>query len=130
MFAALFASFVEFCVFIAIVVGLYQIFVKDWFRAMRAQWKAESSKASNMDKIAQVKLVSTDPKDIEQFVTNNAQYLSDQMVKRLVERIDSLRTDQIIIADEVLKRRIEELPQPEEEEEEYAETIRSQRTSN
>ncbi len=128
MFAALFASFIEFCIFIVVAVSLYQIFLKDWFRSMRAQWKAESSKASNMDKIAQVKLVSNDPKDIEQFITNNAQYLSDQMVGRLVERIESLRTDRII-ADELLKTRIEELPQPEEEEE-NAETTRSQRTSN
>jgi len=50
------------------------------------------------------------------------------MVKKLVARIESLKVDQVIAGDELLKTRIAEL-QPEEEEQD-AETIRSQRSSN
>ena len=118
MFAALFA-------FIAVVI--YQIFLSDWIAAKRMQWKEARSKTDSINKIAQVKLVSDDAKSIEGFVTNNAQYLSDQMVKKLVARIESIRADNVISADsELLKARIAEL-QPEEEE--YVET-RSQRTGH
>jgi Na+/glutamate symporter len=127
MFAALFASLMEFALFVFAVVVVYQIFLSDWVAARRAQWKEVKGKAASIDKIAQVKLVSGDAKGIEQFVTNNAQYLSDPMVKKLVARIESLQVDQVI-ADDMLKSRIAEL-QPEEEEE-HAQTIRPQRTSN
>lgn len=129
MFAALFASFLELCLFVFGVVVVYQIFLSDYIGHLRAGWKEAKSKNNSVDKIAQVKLVSDDPKGIEQFVTDNAQYLSDQMVKQLVARIESLKVDQVITEDEVLKKRIAALPQPEEEEED-AETIRSQRTRN
>ena len=116
MFAALFASLMEFVLFVFAVVVVYQIFLSDWIAAKRAQWKEAKDKNNSIDKIAQVKLVSDDAKGIEKFVTNNAQYLSDQMVKKLVARIESIRVDGVISADEILKTRIAEL-QPEEEEE-------------
>ncbi len=128
MFVALFASLLEFCLFVAAVVVVYQIFLSDWIAAKRAGWREVRGRAESIDKIAQVKLVSDDAKGIEQFVTNNAQYLSDQMVKKLVARIESLKIDQVIASDEILKKRIEELPQPEEEED--AETARSQRAGH
>lgn len=114
MFAALFASFVEFIFVAFTVVVLYQIFLSDWIAAKREQWKEARSKADSIDKIAQVKLVSDDAKGIEKFVTNNAQYLSDQMVKKLVARIEAIKVDGVISADEILKTRIAEL-EPEEE---------------
>lgn len=129
MFAALFASFLEFCLFVFAVVVVYQIFLSDFVAAKRAQWKLERTKSNSIDKIAQVKLVSDDPKGIEEFVTTNAQYLSEQMVAKLVARIEALRTDQFIMADDILKKRIADLPQSEEGEE-YAETIRSQRAGH
>ena len=116
MFAALFASLMEFVLFVFAVVVVYQIFLSDWIAAKRAQWKEAKDKNNSIDKIAQVKLVSDDAKGIEKFVTNNAQYLSDQMVKKLVARIENIRVDGVISADEILKTRIAEL-QPEEEEE-------------
>jgi hypothetical protein len=128
MFAALFASLMEFALFVFAVVVVYQIFLSDWVAAHRAQWKEVRGKADSIDKIAQVKLVSGDAKGIEEFVTNNAQYLSDPMVKKLVARIESLNVDHVIAEDELLKNRIAKL-QPEEEEE-HAETLRSKRTSN
>lgn len=126
-YAALFSSLMEFVLFVFAVVVVYQIFLSDWVATKRAQWKIDKSKSGSIDKIAQVKLVSDDAKGIEEFVTNNASYLSDQMVKRLVARIESLKVDQVIAEDELLKTRIAEL-QPEEEEQD-AETARSQRTS-
>lgn len=115
MFAALFASFMEFVLFVFAVVVVYQIFLSDWIAAKRVQWKEARNKSDSIDKIAQVKLVSDDAKGIEKFVTNNAQYLSDQMVKKLVARIEAIKVDSVISADEILKTRIAEL-QPEEEE--------------
>ena len=114
MFAALFASFLEFVLFVFAVVVVYQIFLSDWIAAKRVQWKEARSKGDSIDKIAQVKLVSDDAKGIEKFVTNNAQYLSDQMVKKLVARIETIKVDGVISADEILKTRIAEL-EPEEE---------------
>lgn len=113
MFTALFASLMEFALFVFAVVVVYQIFLSDWIAAKRAEWKESREKGNSIDKIAQVKLVSDDAKGIEKFVTNNAQYLSDQMVKKLVARIESIRVDSIISADEILKTRIAEL-EPEE----------------
>jgi len=127
-YAALLSSLLEFAMSVFVVVIVYQIFLSDWVATKRAQWKIDKSKSGSIDKIAQVKLVSDDPKGIEEFVTTNASYLSDQMVKKLVARIESLKVDQVIAGDELLKTRIAEL-QPEEEEQD-AETIRSQRSSN
>lgn len=127
MFATLFASFMEFVLFLFAVVVVYQIFLSDWIADKRAQWKEARNKGDSIDKIAQVKLVSDDAKGIEKFVTNNAQYLSDQMVKKLVARIETIKVDGVISADEILKTRIDEL-QPEEEEENVE--TRSQRSGH
>ena len=128
MFAALFASFLEFVLCVFGVVVVYQIFLSDWVAAKRAEWKEAKERNNSIDKIAQVKLVSDDAKGIETFVTKNAQYLSDQMVKKLVARIEAIKAGEVITADELLKTRIAELPQPEEEED--AEDARPQRASN
>ncbi len=125
MFAALFASFMEFCLFVFAVVVVYQIFLSDWISAKRAQWKEVKGKAASIDKIAQVKLVSDDAKGIEQFVTNNAQYLSDPMVKKLVARIEDIRAGSVISADEILKTRFVEFQSQEEEVPETTEKLRS-----
>lgn len=125
MFAALFMSFLEFCLFVFAVVVVYQIFLSDWIGAKRAQWKEARSKNDSIDKIAQVKLVSDDAKGIEQFVTNNAQYLSDQMVKKLVARIESIRAGDVISADDIMKTRFADLQPQEEEVVETTEKLRS-----
>jgi hypothetical protein len=132
MFAAigaLVSSLLEFLLFIGIVVIIYNTFVSDWWDARRMKMSESKTKLSSIDKIAQVKLVSDDKKDIEQFVTTNAQYLSDPMVKRLVARLEELKVDSVIINDELLKKRIDNLPK-QVEEEEYAEKTRSKRARN
>ena len=133
MFAALFGSFVELLIFVGVSVVIYQIFLSDLIKSMRAQNADRKGKFSNIEKIAKVKMVSEDPKDIEQFITNNATYLSDATVQKLVARIEALHTDNIISADDILKARFEDLEvtkrqQAEAEaeaEEEHAKTLRS-----
>lgn len=129
--AALASSIMELVIFVGIAVVIYQVFLSDWVKAWRAQNAEKHSKYSNLEKIAKVKMVSEDPKDIEQFITNNATYLSDATVQKLVARIEAIHTDKVISADDILKRRFEDLDvkrQQEaeaEEEEEHAKTARS-----
>lgn len=129
--AALASSVMELVIFVGIAVVIYQVFLSDWVKAWRAQNAEKHSKYSNLEKIAKVKMVSEDPKDIEQFITNNATYLSDATVQKLVARIEAIHTDKVISADDILKQRFEDLDtkrQQEaeaEEEEEHAKTARS-----
>lgn len=116
MFAYLFVSFIEILGFVGVSVLLYQIFLSDFIKAKRLEVKNAKSKYDSLDKIAQVKLVSDDRKDIERFITENAQYLSAEMVKKLVERIDMIKNDHIIETDTLLKKKFEELEESEEEE--------------
>lgn|SRR6185369_287018 len=127
MFAYLFSSIIEFLFVVGLAVVVYQVFLSDWVRARRLQVKESQVKFDSIDKIAQVKLVSDDAKDIEDFITKNAQYLSNEVVKRLVDRIEAIKTDQIISADTILKKRIDALEQPIEVEEEPAVVKRASR---
>lgn len=130
MFVALFGSLVELLIFIGVSVVIYQIFLSDWVKSMRAQNADRKGKFSSIEKIAKVKMVSEDSKDIEQFITNNAQYLSDATVQKLVARIEAIHTDRVISADDILKTRFEDLEtkrqqEAEAEEEAHAKTARS-----
>lgn len=115
MLSSLFGSVVEVLITIGLLVVAYQVFLSDWFSEKRQQAKESQTQHDSVDKIAQVKIVSDDPKDIEKFITSNAEYLSNEMVGRLVERIEAIKTDQVISADSLLKKRIDDLAQPEEE---------------
>jgi hypothetical protein len=130
--AALASSVIELVIFVGVALMIYQVFLSDWVKDFRAQNAEKHSKYSNVEKLAKVKLVSEDPKDIEQFITNNATYLSDATVNLLVARIDAIRTDKIISADDILKTRFEDLDvkmqqqaEDEAEEEAHATTARS-----
>jgi len=127
MFAALFASVFEFVLFVGALVVFYQIFLADWISSKRQMTKESKGKFGSVEKIAQIKLVSNDAKDIEQFVTDNAAYLSGPVVNKLAARIESLHIDTVIRDDDFLNRKIAALPQPEEDEEEevHAKTVRS-----
>lgn len=123
-FAALASSIVEFLFFIAIAVVVYQVFIAEWVDTRRNAIKQKQSQHDSIDKIAQVKLVSDDAKDIEKFITSNAEHISNEMVARLVDRIETIKTDQYINADSILKKRIDDLVQPEEEDEPVAKRAR------
>lgn len=109
MFAYLFSTAIEIIVGIGILILVYQVFLSDMIKAKRQQVKDSEAKHDSIEKIAKVKLVSDDPKDIEKFITDNAQYLSDDMVQRLVDRIDNIKNDNVINADTLLKKRIDAL---------------------
>ncbi len=118
MFAYLFSVLVQVGIFVGVSVVLYQIFISDWIKAKRLEVKNSKSKYDSLEKIAQVKMVSDEPKDIEKFITDNAQYLSAEVVAKLVSRIEMIKTDQVINEDTLLKKRIDALEDPVEIEEE------------
>lgn len=94
---------------------LYFIFLHDSVLGHFETKRKLDEKTSNVEKIAKIKAVSDDPKDIERFVTDNASYLSKQTIEILVARIEELKADSIINGD-VLKSRIDELAEDEPEE--------------
>lgn len=97
---------------IVIAVAIYQIFLSDWVEDKLTRFTEYRTKYGNVDKIAMVKLVSDDAKGIEQFVNDNARYLSQKMVQKLVNRIETLRFDNTIADDDFLKKRIANLEEP------------------
>lgn len=130
--SALLSSLVELAIFVGVAFVVYQIFLSDYIKDLRARNTERKGHYHSVEKIALVKLVSEDPKDIEKFITDNAQYLSDATVQKLVARIDALHTDKIISADDILKARFEDLEvkkqqqaEAEAEEEAHATTARS-----
>lgn len=109
MFTALLMSVVEVLVVIGVAVLLYQVFLSDMVTARRRASQQNKTQISNVTKMAKVKLVSDDPKDIEKFIASNAEYLPNETVDLLVARIEAIKTDQVISADTILKSRIESL---------------------
>jgi hypothetical protein len=65
------------------------------------------------EKIAKVKVLSTNPKDIEKFILDNAKTLSDATIDVLVNRIEMLAADRVI-RDDDLKIRIDDISIPKE----------------
>jgi len=106
-------QFIEALIPVIIAVGLmvvaYQIFISDYLSSKLKNRRELRTNKDAMAKIAKVKLVSDDPKDIEKFITVNAQYLSDDTVNKLVERIELIKADRIIMEDG-LKARIAGAP--------------------
>jgi hypothetical protein len=90
---------------IGLIVIAYQIFLSDYLTSKLKTRRDSRNNRDAMGKIAKVKLVSDDPKDIEKFITVNAQYLSDDTVNKLVERIELIKADRVIMEDG-LKARI------------------------
>jgi hypothetical protein len=109
MFTALLAGVVELLIVIGGAVLVYEIFLSDIIARRRGATQKQKTLVSNVAKMAKVKLVSDDPKDIEKFIATNAENLSDEMVKQLVDRIEAIKTDQIISADTIMKSRFESL---------------------
>lgn len=94
---------------IGLVVVAYQIFLSDYLASKLKTRRDSRNNRDAMGKIAKVKLVSDDPKDIEKFITVNSQYLSDDTVNKLVERIELIKADRVIMEDG-LKARIAATP--------------------
>lgn len=104
-----------------VLVTIYDVFFGDVIaNRLRLKKKAASTK-SNVEKLARVKSISDDPKDIEKFITDNAQYLSPELVEQLVCRIELVKADRVIDNDNILKTRIDALESPQIEEARYIE---------
>jgi hypothetical protein len=91
--------------FLAII---YNVFLSDFIEEKMFNMRERKVKLQNAAKLAQVKLVSDVSKDIESFIANNAEYLSDEMVLRLVNRLEALKDDRII-NDDILASKINNL---------------------
>lgn len=90
------------------IIAVWQTFAAEYFSGLRSKYLEGKNARDKIAKIAQVKLVSDDRKEIEKFVTDNANYLSNETVKLLVARIEAIKDDRVI-ADDNLKVRFEEL---------------------
>lgn len=107
--------------FVHIVIGLgllfavgayFLLFHDDVVEKREALAKALQTK-SEAEKIAKVKALSTNPKDIEKFIVDNAKTLSDATIDILVARMEMLAADRVIREDD-LKVRIDDITIPKE----------------
>lgn len=104
MFMLLFSTIFELVVVVGVCWLVYSIFLQDVISGWISSKKEKSIAKDSANKIAVVKLLSDSPQDIEQFVSANAKYLSDETVKKLAERIEIIKCDQIIYEDSLGKR--------------------------
>jgi len=117
MFAYLFITALELIAGIAGLTLIYYVFLSDYVKERIEKSNENKAKLNSMNKISCTKLVSNDVKDIEKFIETNAQYLSVEIVNKLVSRIEYLNADKAINEDNNLKTRIDALaPAPELEE--------------
>lgn len=112
----LFASILEFVTVVIVLYIFYSIFIADSLKARSIRKKRISNITANVNKIALVKLASNSVSDIESFIEKNAEYLSQDVVKQLVNRIEYLNADSYLKAndrddDENLRMRIDSLAQ-------------------
>jgi hypothetical protein len=104
MVAVLIGTIVEIAFVAGIVILAYQVFISDKIK----NWKNNRSKrieaTNSAEKIAQVKLLSDDRKEIELFIEKNATYLSNNIVKKLVDRLEYLKAEHVIEEDDLKKK--------------------------
>jgi hypothetical protein len=92
-----------------VLLVLYQIFISDWIDDKLQSYKSKTQGLSAAEKLAQVKLVSHNAKDIETFISKNADNLSDTTVTKLVSRIEAISNEQVISADNLLENQFKAL---------------------
>jgi len=80
-----------------------------WFSDRFSDFHLNRTRSSTTSKILILKLLSTDPKEIEKFIENNVAYLSHADILKLANRIEELRMDTSIASDDLLKKRIADL---------------------
>lgn len=91
------------------LIVIYDVFLGDFISEKLSLKRKMKSSASNADKLSRVKMISDDPKDIEKFINDNAQYLSASSIEQLVCRIELLKAEKVIDSDNNLKTRIDAL---------------------
>ena len=100
MFTLLAGAIFEIVLFCIAVVVLYKVFLAGFIHNKLYKIKCNKQKKSESDKLAYLKLISDNYKEIESFVSFNANYLSEDMVKKLVNRIEYLKADLFIKKEE------------------------------
>ncbi len=98
---------------IAFAVGAYFLLFHDDIMEKRADAAKLLQNKNEAEKIAKVKALSTNPKDIEKFILDNAKTLSDATIDILIARMEMLAADRVI-RDDDLKMRIESVSKEEE----------------
>lgn len=79
-------------------------------------YAAKISRRRAADKRAQLQLLSNNVQELEKYLNEHVNQLSDGMVKQLIKRLESLKEDELLDEDLIVKRRIEALPVSEETE--------------
>lgn len=93
---------------------LYELLIADAIGNRLKKSRTRKLTTDKFEKIAQIKLISDDSKEIEKFISDNTEFLSDETVKKLVERMEVIKSDRIINNDN-LKARIETLASSQKE---------------
>jgi len=97
MAALLFTVLIEGMIIISVVVILFLLFFylpfKNWMTKRRER-KDATKKANNV--LAPLMLLSDSYKEIIVFLERNAKYLNDEMLKKLLSRVEYLKADQFI----------------------------------
>jgi len=91
---------------IAFAIGAYFLLFHDDIMEKRNDALRLLQNKSEAEKIAKVKALSTNPKDLEKFIIDNAKTLSDATIDILVARLEMLAADRVI-RDDDLKARID-----------------------
>lgn len=104
MIAILLGTLAEIIMFFGFTALVYQVFLSDAVKDWRIRRRKRIEASNSAEKIAQIKLLSDDFKEIESFVEKNAQFLSEKIVKQLVARLEYLKADKIIKEDDLKKR--------------------------
>lgn len=82
----------EFLASLVLLVILYHYFLADKLM----EFKEARAQASSADKIARMKVLSDDPKEIEKFIISNAASLSDASMNSLLARLETLHAEKVI----------------------------------
>ncbi len=109
-------TLVHFIMLAGLLVGTlaYFLLFHDDVMEKRSNLAKLLSVKTEAEKIAKVKVLSTNSKDIEKFIIDNAKTLSDATIDILVNRMEMLATDKVI-KDDDLKARIDVLTPAEED---------------
>lgn len=98
---------------VAFAVGAYFLLFHDDVVEKRNEALKLLQNKTEAEKIAKVKALSTNTKDIEKFILDNAKTLSDATIDILVARMEMLAADRVI-RDDDLKMRIESVAKDDE----------------
>ena len=74
------------------IVIFYQIFISDKIQV----WWNGRAESTSADKIARLKMLSDDSKDIEKFIIANAATLSNESMNQLLARLETLHADKVL----------------------------------